>query len=77
MRAHLGSVFLGGVGLFVLQRKSERRTERNECVRGVEALSKSEQQSQITHVHWMEQRDAFLRASLDFTVLCCKKKAKF
>lgn len=37
MRAHPGSVFLGVVGVFVLQRESERLTERNECARGVEA----------------------------------------
>lgn len=37
---------------------------------------KSEQQSQITSVHWMEQRGPFQRGLLDLTVLCCKKKNK-
>lgn len=34
MHAHPNSVFLGVVGMFVLEKESERQLERNECKRG-------------------------------------------
>lgn len=56
MRAHTGGVFLRVVGLFVLERESEKTYEK-----GVEVFSKSQQRSQITSVRLTERRGPFLK----------------